>query len=180
MTEETQATTETIQTYPASAVVNYMIDNAKKYNVILTPMKLQKLLYYANGWSWAFYNKPLISDKFKAWEYSPVYPEVYHELKDFGSKEITNDRKILKMVMTNGNYKTIEQQIDSQDLLAQDLINNILKSYGKKDGLALSNWTHINVEDNPWRKAITDGTGIVADEDIKRYFDRLSREGKLA
>ena len=42
----------------------------KKYS--LTPLKLQKLLYLAQGWSYVWDNRPVFSDDFCAWQYGPV------------------------------------------------------------------------------------------------------------
>jgi uncharacterized phage-associated protein len=193
MTEETQATTETIQTYPASAVVNYFLDNAKKYNVILTPMKLQKMLYFANGWSLAFYNEPLINDECKAWEYGPVYPSVYHKYKTMRGKEIDYNDKMSELNFDDEEYKLKKQQVylshipeitptvDNKDIAAIKLCNDIFNIYGKMGAIALSDMTHINVSDNPWLKARLERkteSPTIPKEYIKDYFDRLNREGK--
>ena len=58
----------------------------------LTNLKLQKLLYLAelhfvgqsNG------KRQLISNHFEAWDYGPVVPDTYHELKMFGAKPVRN------------------------------------------------------------------------------------------
>ncbi len=208
MTDETQINTQTIntsemQTYPASAVVNYMLDNAEKYGVIITPMKLQKLLYFANGWSWAFYNKPLISDECHAWQYGPVYPSVYNAYKSFGRNEIFSEKgsKMHDCGNTIGNLVTIVNSFDDvdegyseqktsddysyqtiQDDVAKNLIINILKSYGKAGGVALSEWTHVGSSDNPWLIARNKGGSSrlkIQDKDIKEYFSRIKKQGTL-
>lgn len=55
----------------------------------ITNLKLQKVLYLThmmymgkNG------SQPLISDYFRAWDYGPVVPELYHEVKMYGNKPI--------------------------------------------------------------------------------------------
>lgn len=57
----------------------------------LTNLKLQKILYIAhvvymgrNG------GNSLIREKFEAWDYGPVVPELYHIVKIFGSGQIKN------------------------------------------------------------------------------------------
>ena len=44
----------------------------------LIPLKLQKLLYLAQGWSYVWDNKPLFQGEFKAWQYGPVNVDVYN------------------------------------------------------------------------------------------------------
>ena len=51
----------------------------KKYS--LTPLKLQKLLYLTQGWSYVWDNKPAFVDDFCAWQYGPVNERVYETFK---------------------------------------------------------------------------------------------------
>jgi uncharacterized phage-associated protein len=46
----------------------------------LTPLRLQKLLYYAQGWSLALLGKPLFQEPIEAWRKGPVVPQIYHRL----------------------------------------------------------------------------------------------------
>ena len=50
----------------------------------LTHLRLQKLLYYVQGWSLAQRGCPMFEDRIEAWAHGPVVPAVYHTFKDFG------------------------------------------------------------------------------------------------
>jgi len=54
----------------------------------LTPLRLQKLLYYAQGWSLAYHNRPLFDSPIEGWIKGPVVPEIYHEYKNLGDGTI--------------------------------------------------------------------------------------------
>lgn len=54
----------------------------------LTNLKLQKLLYYAQGHHLAWAGAPLFREDLQAWSHGPVVPEVYRAFKDFGSEPI--------------------------------------------------------------------------------------------
>ncbi len=54
----------------------------------ITQLKLQKLLYYAQGFYLALYDKPLFSESICAWKRGPVVAELWHEYKKFGSIDI--------------------------------------------------------------------------------------------
>ena len=41
------------------------------------PLKLQKLLYLAQGYSYAFYDRPLFKDDLEGWVHGPVVRNVY-------------------------------------------------------------------------------------------------------
>lgn len=55
----------------------------------LTNLKLQKLLYYAQGAYMHCNNgEPLFSEEIEAWQHGPVVPEVYQAFKQYGSNDI--------------------------------------------------------------------------------------------
>ena len=55
---------------------------------LLTNLKLQKLLYYAQGCYLGVYGAPLFDDTIEAWGLGPVVPNVYHQFKVCGRQSI--------------------------------------------------------------------------------------------
>ena len=55
----------------------------------LTHMRLQKLLYYAQGWHLAAFGRPLYVGRIEAWKHGPVVKEIYPTFKDYGAKSIS-------------------------------------------------------------------------------------------
>lgn len=47
----------------------------------MTNLRLQKLLYFAQGWNFARMGKPLFADDFSAWPFGPVSLSVYNQFK---------------------------------------------------------------------------------------------------
>ena len=45
----------------------------------VTNLKVQKLVYYAQGFYLALNGKPLFNNDIKAWAHGPVVPELYQE-----------------------------------------------------------------------------------------------------
>lgn len=174
------------ETYPVEAIVNYFLDFVKRHRIVLTPMKLQKMLYFANGWSWAFYDKPIIHDECYAWEYGPVYPSVYHQYKSpIKATPIDPDHKMTKMHVAYDAMKfeaTMTMPcISPEDEKAIELLESIGRTYGSFGAITLSDMTHVDALDNPWRCARQKERehNILISEDIDKYFKRLKREGKL-
>lgn len=64
--------------YKAMDIAKYFINELHP-----EPLKLQKLLYFAQGFSYAFYDKELFNDDFEAWVHGPVIPSIYHEYKSY-------------------------------------------------------------------------------------------------
>ena len=116
----------------------------------LTPLKLQKLLYLAQGWSYVWDRKPLFLEEFEAWQYGPVNNEVYCYFKKYGRDEISD-------------YEELDYIYDDD---ARETLEAIWDSYGPYNAFELVELTHQQL---PWKKAYEQGTTI-KNEDIKRYF----------
>ncbi len=54
----------------------------------LTPSRVQKLLYYVQGWSLALRGEPIFPDRIEAWMNGPVVPAVFDEYRGRGSRPI--------------------------------------------------------------------------------------------
>lgn len=59
----------------------------------ITPLKLQKLVYYAQALSHPFNNRFLFEEDFEAWVHGPVSPELYYKYKEYRSNEIKSKVK---------------------------------------------------------------------------------------
>ncbi|WP_353932474.1 type II toxin-antitoxin system antitoxin SocA domain-containing protein [Okeanomitos corallinicola TIOX110] len=117
---------------------------------LISNLKLQKLLYYAQGFHLALYNEPLFPELVEAWIHGPVVPEVYHEYKNFGSNAIP-----------------IPEDIDFSiyDEKTVDLLDEVYSVYGQFSAWKLRNMTH---NEEPWKD--TDVSGVITHECLKKYF----------
>ena len=57
----------------------------------LTHLRLQKLLYYVQGWSLALRNLPMFSERIEAWAHGPVVRELYSHFSSKGARAIKSD-----------------------------------------------------------------------------------------
>ncbi len=100
----------------------------------LTNLKLQKLLYFVQGWHLAELGHSAFPDHLEAWTSGPVAPDVYHEYKRYGNRPITDIPQ--------------EKPILDNDLqLIADAVWDRYKIYS---AFYLSDLTHSQL---PWRKA---------------------------
>lgn len=133
--------------YSAMAVANTFIEKANSANIHdLSPMKLQKLIYFAHGWYLANFDSPLIMDDIQAWSYGPVISSIYHEFKDIGNDRIT--RLAQTVTFEDEKLHFVEPKIDSDDEKAWAIINGVWDLYGKFSPIQLSNMTHL--PNTPW------------------------------
>lgn len=98
----------------------------------VTNLKLQKLLYYAQGLSLKYTGKPLFNDNIEAWQHGPVVPVVYHEYKQYGGKGID---KNVDMPHFDENTEII--------------LKDVYEDYGQYSAWKLRDMTH---EEPPWKE----------------------------
>ena len=136
---------------PIMQAARYLIylSYEKKKN-LLTPLKLQKLLYLAQGWSFVWDDKPLFDAEFEAWQYGPVNTDVYMHFRKYGRGEIPAHEG--------------SSIVEDQD--AKDTLNAIWRDYAGFSAFQLVNLTH---SQTPWKKADYLHQ-VISTEDIKSYF----------
>lgn len=148
-----------------SIIRNYSkIDTATKYLISnltdVTPLALQKLLYYSQGFFIAFNDKFLFENDCEAWIHGPVYKEVYYDYKDFRYNPIENT-----------------MEYDCKDLILEskekEVLDSIIKHFGCYSGKILEKMTHCEM---PWietRKDIDDNepsNKVIQKTLINNYF----------
>lgn len=118
----------------------------------ISNLKLQKLLYYAQGCFLAVTDQPLFNDAIVAWQHGPVVESVYHQYKKNGAEGIPFDEDFDFSDFTN----------DENDLLTQ--VYNI---FGQYSAWKLRNMTH---NETPWQE--TAQNTVISIEKIKEYFKK--------
>lgn len=99
----------------------------------MTNMKLNKLLYFAQGHFLQKYGVPLFQDEIEAWDHGPVIPAVYDTYKRCGSKPIKEYGENIPTDMSPE---------------AEEVLYGVARKYGKYTASALRNMTH--VVGSPW------------------------------
>lgn len=126
---------------------------------IISNLKLQKLLYYLQGYHLAFFEEKLFEEDIEAWAYGPVVPCVYHRFKDNRAMGICLDPQ---------KYTEIELKPEQEDLFRQ-----VMTEYGKFSAIKLMEMTH---GETPWKEAIDTPSKNISPVTMKNYFSRLIDE----
>ena len=123
----------------------------------ISNLKLQKLVYYAQGFYAAINNgKSLFDAPIEAWTHGPVVPELYHRYKEHGR-----------------DHLPVPDAFDASCLSNQEaaLIEDVHKAFGQFSAWKLRNMTH---EEQPWKAHEEDASEISLHE-LSDYFEsRLS------
>jgi uncharacterized phage-associated protein len=159
--------------YPAITVANELIKLSLSEGISVTPMKLQKMLYLANGISYKRKGQKLIDERFEAWDYGPVVESVYHEFKEYRGNPIPEPKNV--PVFRGGDTFINSSAINVSD---DDLkiIKEAWDNAKSLDGLTLSKWSHN--QNSPWDKAFhaQPKAVYISDDEIKTYFENFIKE----
>lgn len=150
------------------AVAAYFVRQASaESGDVITHLKLQKLLYYAQGWSLVLNNKQLFPNRIEAWAHGPVCPDVWKRFKKYEWNPIPSDAVELR----RGSFSEIEEH----------LLGEVWRVYGQFSAKRLEEMTH---EEDPYISA-RDGYAEYANcneqitnPSMKTYFNKLKNGAK--
>ena len=134
--------------YEARKVTNLLLSRFDAQENELTNMKIQKLLYFIQGWSTLRYKNGLIRNHFEAWSHGPVIPSLYESLKSYGNRPVLS-------LLSHMDYSSGAESIIGYDniLEAHKLFClSIAGKYCKKSASKLRRLSH--ELDGPWDRTL--------------------------
>ena len=120
------------------------------------PLKLQKLLYLAQGYSYALYDRPLFKEEIEGWVHGPVVRNVYNMFSSY-----------------QYNCIDINYEVEELDKEAEDVLNYVINNFAKYDSKYLEKLSH---EQEPWIMARSGldpderSDKTISKESISNYF----------
>lgn len=125
------------KTYSVAAVANRVLAVARDRGIEVTNLKLQKLVYFVQGFALARLEHPLYNEEIQAWTYGPVIPELYCQVKKYGADPITG---------------TLEaEDAIEDDREADAVITELMDKLGHLNATQLVNLSHRG--NSPWAAA---------------------------
>ena len=134
----------------------------------VTPLMLQKLLYFIQGVYSALYGRPIFEEDCRAWIHGPVYPQVYDLFRDFKYNPIDDAR-----------FALLEGRSDALTDDEKHVIDLVVNTFGMYGGKALEKVAH---NENPWmeaRKGYGDSipsSELLPKERIMRYYIAINQK----
>lgn len=125
---------------------------------LVSNLKLQKLLYYMQGFHLAVFNTPLFEEEIEAWMYGPVVPCVYNEYARFG----------------RGGIEIPEEEPIQLSKKEEDLFYDVMKIYGEYSAIGLMNLTH---KAGPWKHMIPGPGHVISHRKLRNFFVTQVEEG---
>lgn len=147
----------------AAFIVRWFNDGKEQEEVELTQLKLQKLLYYCQGYHLAMTGNPLFPEPIQAWTHGPVVAQVYDSYLEKNKGGVYN---IFEPVAGCENALTPEQE---------DICDEVLSVRGQFSAWKLRDMTH---EEWPWKEAYNRGNkSEVTQDSMREYFSEWIVKG---
>lgn len=143
----------------AASVARYIVRFFQQAGDPISNLKLQKLLYYCQGWHLAVRGTPLFQDRIEAWVHGPVQPGVYGTYKHNRWSAITED--VADAALTEDEKSVVDE---------------VLAVYGGDSGYALELRTHT---EPPWLQARggipndQESNALITQQSMAQFFRTL-------
>lgn len=138
--------------FPVKYIANELLRLAYEgVGELMTNLKLQKMLYYQQGFHLAYFDRPLFDDEIEAWMYGPVVPAMYYEYESYGRNGIEPS-------------EGIECEMDEEEWR---LFCKVYDIYGKYSAEGLVDMTH---NEAPWQNTPTGKGNVIPKECIRKFF----------
>lgn len=117
-----------------NSVADYLLCFAQEHGDVMTPLKLQKMVFYADAWYMALNDgEELIADRFEAWVHGPVARDLYIRFADYKWQPITREVR----------YPRLPYQV-------REHLEEIYNVFGRYSAYELELMTH---QEEPWLMA---------------------------
>ena len=136
-------------------IANYIVTHLDE----VTPLALEKLLFFSNGVNYALNGKQLIPNESEAWMHGPVYPCIYAKYKSYGYKPIDNG--------IYSNRGCMLSKVSDEEIAAIDMV---IKTFGLYSPKTLEMISHSQI---PWKEK---REGYANDEKCQEVIDEKSIE----
>ncbi len=138
---------------PAHDIAKYFVSLVdEEAGDSISNLKLQKLLYYAQGANLALYDAPLFPEPIEAWTHGPVVPVVYRQYKQHGGEPIP----VEKINIENYNDQICE------------VLDEVNEVFGQFSALKLRAMTH---NEPPWMQ--TPQGAVISTDLMKEFFKTM-------
>lgn len=145
--------------HQAIHVAKYFLLLAQQEHKALSNLHIQKLVYFAHGLMLGVYGKTLIEEDIHAWQYGPVIPALYNDLKFYGKETIPCSV-----------LEGYTPQFSQEEYKVLDKIWEVFKDYS-----AVQLYKASHVDGSPWQQVWRPGNLfiIIPNALTKLYYQNL-------
>ncbi len=156
----------------ARAIANFILDEFDSNAYVISNKKINKLIYFAHGFSLVRLRVPLVKNHIEAWVHGPVVKVVYDAFKQFEHRPIVERATYFNYAVGGEEIVPYSGVGDEQRQLAKKVVSHFV-GYSADD---LEDMTHSQF--GPWAKVWNtpeEKRGLrsrIPDEDILAFFEK--------
>lgn len=142
--------------YTSQQIADWILSKINTYSGdTISPLKLQKLLYYCQVWHYTIFDDILFNERIEAWTHGPVVPSQY---------------KRFSYIRLYDNIQIINLDIDVPTLSSkiEELLNEVMNIYGEHSADYLEKLVQREMPYKKTRENMSDY--IHCDKEIKLYL----------
>lgn len=121
-----------------------------KHGDTISNLKLQKLLYYMQGFHLALFDAPFFNEQMEAWTYGPVVPAVFQAFKRYKQRSINPTNYSDELILTDDE---------------QRMFDKVYADYSRFSAVALMKMTH---NEDPWK--CHDIGDVITNDELRTFF----------
>lgn len=139
--------------YKVLDIANHLLSCAANSETgeLMSNMKLQKMLYYEQGFHLAYFGTPLFEESIEAWMYGPVVPVVYEHYEGCGRNGI----------------EPAEDKFSFDNKTEEALFDEVFRVYNAYSAYGLANMTH---KEKPWASTPEGKGNVISQGKMKMFF----------
>lgn len=150
--------------YTPDHIADFFLSNisAEKGEPI-SPLKLQKLVYYAQAWHYTICGVPLFEEGIEAWMNGAVVPSLFRRFARY------TKHSAVDIHQQELNFPVFDQK-------TAQILFEVLSIYGEHSGAYLEQLTH---QERPWQEArgilqpYAKSNAVISLESMKSYYSRF-------
>lgn len=119
---------------------------------LMTNLKLQKMLYYQQGFHLAYFGTPLFEEVIEAWKYGPVVPVAYRHYEHNGRNGIEPDKDLF---------------LEFCNKEERNLFLRVYDIYSRYSAYGLMEMTH---NESPWKDTPVGVGNVISHEKMESFF----------
>ncbi len=162
-------------------IADYFLAKSAQEKTPLTNLKLQRMVYIANGLYLAYVGQPLFFERIESPSSGPYIRNLYNMLKKLGNEIVTRqyfyqfiNKRDYSIDLANrpdfselSNMPSKEPEFNEKE---KEVLEATWDTSKKLTEIQLANFT--TAEDSPWSKAFKEGKNIIPDDYIIEGFKK--------
>jgi uncharacterized phage-associated protein len=137
--------------YDVRSISNYVLDIADVEGRLVSNLSINKIVFFLHSNYLIQFGKPLVSAKIEAWDYGPVFRELYREFKQYGEKPILS--RAQRINVDTGKFEICTYDFAGPE---RDFLESMIRRYVRFSASTLVSMSH--AKGGPWDQVWNHGT----------------------